>query len=71
MRSLEDLQNESNVNDNSISSDESIIRGYSCSNTFFNLSNRVQDEIKVLEKQLGFVPNQRKVNEHELRQDFQ
>ena len=49
------------------------IRGYSCSNTFFNLRNRVlcQDDIKVLEKQLGFVPKQRKVNEHELRQDFE
>ena len=35
---LEDLQNESHVNDNCDSSDESRIRGYFCSDTIFNLS---------------------------------
>ena len=73
LRILEDLQNESHVNDNSVSSDELRIRGYFCSDTIFNLSNRVlfEDKIKVLEKELDFAPIQRKVNEPELRQDFE
>ena len=73
MRILEDLQNKSHVNDNSVSSDESRIRSYFCSDTNFNLSNRVlsEDEIKVLEKWLHFVLIQRKVNEPELKQDFE
>ena len=52
LRIVQDLQNESHVNDSSVSSDESRIRGYFCSDTIFNLSNRVlsEDEIKVLEK---------------------
>ena len=73
LRILQDLQNELHVNDSSASSDESRIRGYFCSDTIFNLSNRVlsEDEIKVLEKGLDFAPIQRKVNEPELRQDFE
>ena len=73
LRILQDLQNESHVNDSSVSSDESRIRGYFCSDTIFNLSSRVlsEDEIKVLEKGLHFAPIQRKVNEPELRQDFE
>ena len=31
----------------------------------------IEDEIKVLEKKLDFAPMQRKVNELELRQDFE
>ena len=53
--------------------DDSRMKGYFCSDTFFNLSNRVltEHEIKVLEKGLDFAPIQRKVNEPELRQDFE
>ena len=49
------------------------MKGYFCSDTVFNLSNKVltEDEIKVLEKGLDFAPIQRKVNEPELRQDFE
>ena len=70
---LEDLQNESRVNDNSVSPDESRISGCFCSDTFFNLNSRVlsEDEIRVLEKRLDFPPMTRKINENELRQDFQ
>ena len=43
-----------------------------CSDTVFNLSNRVlsDSEIKLLEKGLDFAPIQRKINEPELRKDF-
>ena len=48
------------------------MKEYFCSDTVFNLSNKVltEHEIKVLEKRLDFAPIQRKVNEAELRQDF-
>ena len=53
--------------------DDSRMKRYFCSDTVFNLSNKVltEDEIKVLEKGLDFAPIQRKVNEPELRQDFE
>ena len=48
------------------------LSGYFCSETIFNLSNRVltDTEIKVLEKGLDFAPIQKKLNEPELRSDF-
>ena len=48
------------------------ITGYFCSDTVFNLNNRVLTdlEIKVLEKGLDFAPIQSKINEPKLRQDF-
>ena len=73
---LEELQNSNEI----ISSDSSCdvipdkrLIGYFCSDTIFNLSDRVlsESEIKVLEKGLDFVPFQRKLNEPELRRDFQ
>ena len=73
---LEELQNSNEI----ISSDSSCdvipdkrLKGYFCSDTVFNLSGRVlsESEIKVLEKGLEFAPFQRKVNEPELRRDFQ
>ena len=41
--------------------------------TVFNLSNRILsvNEIKVLEKGLDFEPIQRKINEPELRKNFE
>ena len=47
--------------------------GYFCSDTVFNLSRNVltEIEIKVLEKELDFAPIQNKLNEHELRSDFE
>ena len=53
-------------------SEDNRISGYFCSDTVFNLSRRVlsEDEIKVLEKGLDFAPIQNKVNESELRKDF-
>ena len=49
------------------------MKGYFYSDTFFNLRNKVLTEgkIKVLEKGLDFAPIQRKVNQPELRQDFE
>ena len=73
---LEELQNSNEI----ISSDSSCdvipdkrLKGYFCSDTVFNLSGRFlsESEIKVLEKGLDFAPFQRKVNEPELRRDFQ
>ena len=51
---------------------ENRLGGYFCSETIFNLSHRVltDAEIKVLGKGLDFVPIQRKINEPELRRDF-
>ena len=48
------------------------IKGYFCSDTVFNLSNKVhrQTEISVLKKGLGFVPTPNMINEANLRQDF-
>ena len=50
-----------------------LIRGCFCSNTVFNPSGSVlsESEVKVLEKGLDFAPFQRKVNEPELRIDFE
>ena len=73
LRILEDLQNKKLVNNNPNCSDDTRISGYFCSDTVFNLSRRVlsEDEIKVLEKGLDFAPIQNKVNEPELRKDFE
>ena len=49
------------------------LMGHFCSDTIFNLSHRVlsEGEIKVLEKGLDFALIQRKINEPELREDFE
>ena len=64
--------NDSIQNKTSIITDESRLSGYFCSETVFNLSNRVLSdaEIRVLEKGLDYAPIQRKINEPELRDDF-
>ena len=48
------------------------IKGYFCSDTVFNLSNKFlnKTEIRVLEKGLGFVPTPNMINEEDLRRDF-
>ena len=73
LRILEDLPKDKPLHCNPNCSEESRIKGYFCSDTVFNLSRRVlsEDEIKVLEKGLDFAPIQRKVNEPELRKDFE
>ena len=65
---LEELQNS-----NEIISPDKRLKGYFCSGIVFNLSGRVlsESEIKVLEEGLDFAPFQTKVNEPELRRDFQ
>ena len=60
---------------NNISSNcvfEPRIEGHFCSDAIFNLSRRIltETEIKVLEKGLDFPPIQNKINEPELRTDF-
>ena len=52
--------------------DSTRLTGYFCSETVFNLSNRVLSdaEIKVLEKGLDYAPIQNKIIEPELRNDF-
>ena len=71
-----ELQNSNEI----ISSDSSCdvipdkrLEGYFCSDTIFNLSGRIlpESEIKFLEKGSDFALFQRKVNEPELRRDFQ
>ena len=47
--------------------------GYFCSNTVFNLTRKALTdiEIKILEKRLDFAPIQNKINDPELRSDFE
>ena len=68
---LDELQNVS-VTGPSNNTDSTRLTGYFCSETVFNLSNRVLSdaEIKVLEKGLDYAPIQNKINEPELRNDF-
>ena len=56
----------------SSASDERL-QGHFCSDTVFDLSNRVlkENEIEVLEKGLDFAPIQRKINKTELCKDFE
>ena len=74
---LEELENNSNANftggERNYNIDDSRMKGNFCSDTVFNLSNKVltEDEIKVSERGLDFAPIQRKVNEPELRQYFE
>ena len=69
---LEDLQNIDFTGHNN-STETSRLKGYFCSETVFNLSKKVltEAEIKVLEKGLDYAPIQNKVNEPELRSDFE
>ena len=57
---------------NNFTTTDNRLSGYFCSETIFNLSNRVltDTKIKVLEKGLDFAPIQKKLNEPELRSDF-
>ena len=66
LKKLENKNNISNINS------KSRLTGYFCSNTIFNLSRKVlsDTEIKILEKGLDYTPNKNKVNEPELRQEF-
>ena len=78
---LEEFQNSNEIISSGSSGDvipdkrliKFLIRGCFCSNTVFNLSGSVlsESEVKVLEKGLDFAPFQRKVNEPELRIDFE
>ena len=72
LRILGDLQNKKSVNNDTKCSHDTRISGYFCSDTVFNLNQRVlsEDEIKVLEKGLDFAPIHNKVNEPELKKDF-
>ena len=58
-----------NKNKTPVTTEESRSSGYFCSETVFSLSNRVLSDakIRILEKGLGYTPNQRKINEPELR----
>ena len=66
---LEELEETANVS--AIS--KTRLSGYFCSDTIFNLSRRVltETEIKILEKGLDYAPIQNKINELELKQDFE
>ena len=52
----------------SIAADKSILTGYICLDTTFDLSNRVvsDSKINIWEKDLDFAPIQRKINKPEL-----
>ena len=52
---------------------ENRLTGYFCSDTFFNLSKKVLSDakIKFLEKGLDHALIQNKINEPELRRDFE
>ena len=69
---LEELQNNT-VTVSHNSTETTRLTGHFCSDTVFNLSNRVltDAEISVLEKGLDYAPIQNKINEPELRTDFE
>ena len=68
---LEELQTKSLSKASNKSNDR--ISGYFCSDTVFNLTEKILTdiEIKVLEKGLDYAPIQNKINEPELRKDFE
>ena len=69
---LEELQNNT-VTVSHNSTETTRLTGHFCSDIVFNLSNRVlaDAEISVLEKGLDYAPIQNKINEPELRTDFE
>ena len=66
---LEELEQEQST---SITNSDRI-SGYFCSETVFNLSKKVLSdmEIKILEKGLDYAPIQNKINDSELRREFE
>ena len=68
LEELEETANVSAINKTSLS-------GYSCSDTVFNLIffqfQFTEIEIKILEKSLDYAPIQNKINEPEIKQDFE
>ena len=48
------------------------LKGYFCSKTVFNVSRKflTETEIRVLEKDLGFAPTPTRINESDLKRDF-
>ena len=69
---LEELGNVEKANDVNMTSLDRL-RGDFYSDTIFNPSDRVLSdaEMKLLEKGLDFAPIQRKINELELKEDFE
>ena len=67
---LHDLQKNSSSETNN---NRKRIGGYFCSDTVFNLSSKVlkDTEINILEKGSDFAPIQNKINQRELRKDFE
>ena len=72
LRNIDDPLHSQNKNIDVKVTNEGRISGYFCSDTVFNLSDRVQNEIeiKVLDKGLDYLPIQKKMNEPELRKEF-
>ena len=70
---LKDLDCSKITSENANLYDESRFSGYFCSDTVFKLIKRVlsEIEIKILEKCLDYAPIQRKINEPELKSDFE
>ena len=70
---LEELQRKPPSKDFNINNSNDRISGYFCSDIVFNLSKKILTdiEIKVLEKGLDYAPIQNKINEPELRRDFE
>ena len=72
---LEKLQNRTEILGNNITENTSSnrLKGHFCSDSISNLSHRVLSdaEIKILENRLDFAHIQRKINEPELRKDFE
>ena len=72
---LEELQNRTKVLGENITEFTSSNHSnrHFCSDIIFNLSNRVLSdaEIKIIEKSLDIAPIQKKINELELRKDFE
>ena len=73
LESIESM-NDSLDSSNKVSvTSEGMLSGYFFCETVLNLSRKIltETEIKILKKGLGFTPIQRKINEPELRSDFE
>ena len=73
LESIQNMNDSLNSKNQVSEANEGRLSGYFCSETVFNLSRKIltDTEIKILEKGLDFAPVQKKINEPELRSNFE
>ena len=73
LESIQNMNDSLNSRNQVSEANEGRLSGYFCSETVFNLSRKIltDTEIKILEKGLDFARVQKKINEPELRSNFE